>query len=401
MLERYYHHLFESDAAMINLHEELLPGTLQWHRSSVAMFRNGRLWPFETPIDLLRYGPLALWERVRLGLAVLQLQGRSDVGRMDRTRALDWLVRTSGPGSVEAVWEPLLLGKFGADAQDVPLAWLWSKLMLRRRLRGSRLRHERLGYPSGSFAAISHALAADIRRHGGRIELDREVASIHRRAGGGFVIDCTAPGAYRAAPLTTPVQAGRRVEADVIVLTVPTFVARRLTDWPTQVQEALDDWRYRTAVVLLLELSQPFTKTYWINVADPRVRALGIVEHTNLVPRHRYKASYVYVTNYVSAEDPLATMSTDELLATHVGGLRLISPSFTLDLVTRAWSFREPAAQPIPRTPNAPRMLPMEPAPGLFLANTTQIYPEDRGTNFSVILGTNVAAGVMAARRAD
>ena len=32
------------------------------------------------------------------------------------------------------------------------------------------------------------------------------------------------------------------------------------------------------------------------------------------------------------------------------------------------------------------------PIPGLYLANTTQIYPEDRGTNYSVRMGRQVAA---------
>ena len=36
------------------------------------------------------------------------------------------------------------------------------------------------------------------------------------------------------------------------------------------------------------------------------------------------------------------------------------------------------------------------PTPNLYLANTTQIYPEDRGTNYSVRLGRQVARMVMA-----
>ena len=36
------------------------------------------------------------------------------------------------------------------------------------------------------------------------------------------------------------------------------------------------------------------------------------------------------------------------------------------------------------------------PIPNLYLANTTQIYPEDRGTNYSVRLGTQVADLLMA-----
>ena len=35
------------------------------------------------------------------------------------------------------------------------------------------------------------------------------------------------------------------------------------------------------------------------------------------------------------------------------------------------------------------------PLDGLYLANTTQIYPEDRGTNYSVRMGVQVAQMVM------
>ena len=396
MLERYYHHLFESDTAMTALCEELVPGTLEWHRSSVAMFHGGRLSPFVTPLDLLRYGALPLPDRIRLGLAVLSLQRRTDLDRMDGIRALDWLERVSGRASVEAVWRPMLLGKFGEDAAGVPLGWLHSKLVLRRRLRGSGVGRERLGYPRGSFAAISRALAADITRRGGAVLLDREVHEV-RRTDGGFALECAPGGAYRSAPLASAADPARSLSADAVVVTVPTFIARRLTAWPRSVADALDEWRYRTAVVLLLELERPFTRTYWINVADPRVRALGIVEHTNLVPRERYGAAYLYVANYVAPDDPLAAMTTDELLAAHLPGLRLVSPGFDPRSISRTWSFREPAAQPIPRTPNRPRLLPFAAAPGLFLANTTQIHPEDRGTNFSVLLGRRVAEEVLAA----
>ena len=35
--------------------------------------------------------------------------------------------------------------------------------------------------------------------------------------------------------------------------------------------------------------------------------------------------------------------------------------------------------------------------PGLVLANTTQIYPEDRGTNYSVRLGGDAARALLGA----
>ena len=183
--------------------------------------------------------------------------------------------------------------------------------------------------------------------------------------------------------------------ADVVLLTTSTTIAARLVEWPSSFRERLASWRYRAAVVLLMELRRPFSQTYWVNVADMNAPFLGLVEHTNLVPAERYPARYLYVSNYVAPDDPLARMSTDELTRHYVSALRQMNPRFREGDVQRVWSFREDAAQPVPEIGNRHRLLPFEtPIPSVFLANTTQIYPEDRGTNYSVRLGREVATRI-------
>ncbi len=393
-VERYYHHLFQSDREMIALHDELLPGQLEWHRSTVGIWARGRVWPFVGPLDLLRYQPLAPVDRLRLGLAMLRLVRRDDWERMDDIAALDWLRAECGERAVASVWTPLLFGKFGRDAGSIPLAWLWSKLTLRRRkLAGSSATKELLGYPRGSFRAICVALADDLRRRGGTIHLDREVMRVDAY-GDAFALRCAGPGAYRASALP---DAARDGHADVVLFTTPTFVTRRLADWPPDFASRLDDWTYETAVVLLLELRRPFSDMYWTNVADTTVPFLGLVEHTNLVPAERYPARYLYVSNYVHPDDPFAAMDTDSLLRHYLAALEQMNPRFDERDVLRHWSFREEAAQPVPRVGNRHRILPFaSPRRGLYLANTTQIYPEDRGTNYSVRLGRDVAERIAA-----
>jgi protoporphyrinogen oxidase len=393
-VERYYHHLFQSDREMIALHDELLPGQLEWHRSTVGIWARGRVWPFVGPLDLLRYRPLAPVDRLRLGLAMLRLVRRDDWEHMDDIAALDWLRAECGERAVASVWTPLLFGKFGRDAGRVPLAWLWSKLTLRRRkLAGSSATKELLGYPRGSFRAICVALADDLRRRGGTIHLDREVMRVDAD-GDAFALRCAGPGAYRASALPDAARDGR---ADIVLFTTPMFVTRRLADWPPDYASRLDDWTYETAVVLLLELRKPFSDVYWTNVADTTVPFLGLVEHTNLVPAERYPARYLYVSNYVHPDDPLAAMDTDSLLRHYLAALKQMNLRFDERDVLRHWSFREEAAQPVPRVGNRHRILPFaSPRRGLYLANTTQIYPEDRGTNYSVRLGRDVAERIAA-----
>jgi protoporphyrinogen oxidase len=83
----------------------------------------------------------------------------------------------------------------------------------------------------------------------------------------------------------------------------------------------------------------------------------------------------------------MLALDIDELLDLYEPGLRKVNPDFSRDWIKERWLFREPAAQPIVTLGYRERMAPLTTGvPGLILANTTQIYPEDRGTNYSVRL---------------
>ena len=58
-LECFYHHVFPHEHHILGLIDELgLSGRLAWFQSSVGVLSEGRLWPFTSPVDLLRFGPL-------------------------------------------------------------------------------------------------------------------------------------------------------------------------------------------------------------------------------------------------------------------------------------------------------------------------------------------------------
>jgi len=150
---------------------------------------------------------------------------------------------------------------------------------------------------------------------------------------------------------------------------------------------------YGTAICLLLELDRGFGPFYWTNIADPGIPFIGLIEQGNLVGTERYGGRhFLYVANYVLAGDPLIDLDTDALLDAYEPSLRKVQPAFDRAWIRNAHVYREAAAQPIVTTGYATRIPDMQtPAKGLILANTTQIYPEDRGTNYSVRLGEEAA----------
>ena len=65
-LEMTYHHLFLTDTVILDLVRELgLSDKLMWCESSVGIYLGGRVHPFMSPLDLLRFKPCSLTGRLR------------------------------------------------------------------------------------------------------------------------------------------------------------------------------------------------------------------------------------------------------------------------------------------------------------------------------------------------
>ena len=141
-----------------------------------------------------------------------------------------------------------------------------------------------------------------------------------------------------------------------------------------------------------------FSPYYWTNVADRALPFVGLIEHTNFVAPARYGGRrFLYVANYLPHGHELLGLDAGALLDRYADGLRAVNPAFSPDWVRHAWRFAEPAAQPIVTVGYAARIPSLlTPAAGLALANTTQVYPEDRGTNYAVRLGAEAAAALTA-----
>jgi protoporphyrinogen oxidase len=392
-IERYYHHLFTSDRHIAKLYDELgMPDELEWRPSSVAFFADGRQWPFVTPRDLLRFGPLPPLDRVRMGVAVLALQR---LGRrpepFEQVTAREWITRYMGRRAWDTVWGPLLRGKFGARADDIAMVWLWSKFRLRREEPGE----ERLGYPRHSWERLLERLRDEIQARGGRVLIDRPAARLGV-TGDGFEVAGGAPDSFRRGHDPRRFEAREPERYDRVLATLPSDVFAQLAGGLADGMR-LDAIEYFAALCLVLELDRRFSPYYWTNVADRELPFVGLIEHTNFIEPERYGGRrFLYVANYLEHGHELLRLDPDEVLERYTPGLRKVNPLFDPALVKQRWLFQEPAAQPIVTAGYKHRIPPIRtPTPGLFLANTTQVYPEDRGTNYAVRLGEEAARETM------
>ena len=382
-IEYFYHHLFGSDSHILGLMDELGIGDqLRWIESKVGWFHDGRIYDLVTPFDLIRFKPVNLINRIRLGLMYLYLPRVDDWQRYENISARDWILRYLGQEIYDRFWGPLLRGKFGDMADQVSMTWLWGKIRVRGSSRQGATAKEMLAYPLGSFETITQALTSRLESGGADLRLNQEVI--------GLATDPDDP-----QQVTGVVTKKETIPFDVVIATVPGYNLLEIAPpaLAGDYAEQLRSVRYQAAVVLLLVSKQSLSRIYWMNIADRTMPYVGVIEHTNYVPPSEYQGRHlIYVSNYLERDDPRYNMRASELFDLYLPHLKRINPAFDANWIEKKIVLRAEAGQPV-ITCNYSQRIPdhRTPLQGLYLANTLQIYPEDRGTNYSVRLGRTIS----------
>lgn len=372
-LEKFYHHIFRSDTTIIRLINELgLGEKLLWPVPKNPTLYGGQLHRLDSPLTLLTFKPLRLDERIRMGAAIAWLRFLPPWGMEGKT-ATPWIRRWMGEGPYRVMWEPVLRSKFGALADQISLPWFWARI------------HDRsiaLGYLRGGFQQLYDRLAEEARTHGADLRFGTEVQGVEQRTGGGFRVAL----------------AGGAVEADRVISTLPPRLTVRLAPaLPASYRERHDWGQAYGAHCLILAVDRQVTDGYWININDPGYPFMVLVEHTNYMPPEDYGGRHLlYLGNYRPMDDRLMSMSKEDVLAEFLPAIARINPDFRPEWVTESWMFRAPYAQPIVTTEFKAHRPPFRtPIPGLYQASMFQIYPHDRGQNYSIDLGERIARLVL------
>ncbi len=375
-LERFYHHWFASDHDVIRLIGELgARDRLFFPRPTTSIYHRGRIYPFDSPLRVLRFTPIPLTDRLRVGLVTLYLRLLRDWRPLEKVSAEEWTRRAVGARAYEVLWRPLLVSKFGEENyRDVNMAWFWARL---------HKRTPRLGYFVGGFQGFVDLLVERVEAQGGRVRLGVQVHGVYR-----------AEGRIRLETSAGPVE-----HQQVIATCSPQTVRACTPELPADYAARLDALRSMGAVVLVLALSHRLTNGhYWINIpAGEGLPFMGLVEHTNYIgPEHYGGDHLVYCGDYLPPDHPYFGYSKEQLLEAYLPGLTRINPDFRPDWIRASWMFAEPYAQPVPTLNHSQNIPPLQtPLPGLWMASMSQVYPWDRGTNYAVELGRRVARRVM------
>lgn len=377
-LEKFYHHLFTSDTSIIGLVEELGIGDrLFFPRPITSVIYKGEIVPFDSPLAWIHFPGFNLLDVARFGLVSASLRFSNPWRSLEKYTADEWLRRWYGDKIYEMTWRPLLIGKFGPYYKQANMAWMWARL---------KVRSPRLGYFRGGFQMFIDTLTGAVSRKGAQIRLSTPVNAIAPAANGQLTLN-----------------AGEdNVQYDrILVTTSPGLLRRMAPDLPPNYLGQLEQLKSMGAVVLTLALRQQLLpETYWLNIpanspdkSQNQFPFLALVEHTNYIDRAHYGGdAIVYCGDYVVPDHDYFSVSKDELERLFVSRLDHINSRFRPDWVRKSWLFRARYAQPVPEVNHSQNVPDLRtPLDNLYFASMSQVYPWDRGTNFAVKIGREVA----------
>src|SRR5262249_31898975 len=113
-VEHFYHFICPGGDAPGGLVKGLGIGApLPWRPTRTSFFHEGRLYGFGSPMDLLRFRPLPVVQRLRFGWHVTRSSVRSNWRWLDELPARAWLIENIGEEAYNVIWHPLLRIKFG------------------------------------------------------------------------------------------------------------------------------------------------------------------------------------------------------------------------------------------------------------------------------------------------
>jgi protoporphyrinogen oxidase len=373
-IERYYHFHCISDCAFLKVLDELgLANKMHWVPTKMGYWYLNELQDWGNPIALLKFRGLGFMAKFRYGLHAFLSTKRNDWKPLDKVDAVRWIQRWVGPEAYEVLWRRLFDYKFYEYANNLSAAWIWSRI---RRIGRSRysLFKEKLGYLEGGSETLLRGMHADIKKHGGEVRLRTPITKV--------IIEND---------VVKGVETLNGFESfDTVISTIPLpYVPKVIPDLPESVLSQFSAVKNIAVVCVIAKLRKPLTENFWLNTNDPDMDIPGIVEYSNLRPLEH---SIVYVPFYMPSEHPKFAEPDEAFLEKVRKYFKKINPSLTdedfLDIRASRYRFAQPIGIPgyLETIPNA--KLPID---GLWVADTSYYYPEDRGISESIDFGRKMA----------
>lgn len=372
-LEQFYHHMFPTYHDFWEIAPEIGVGEMfYFKKAKTANYYAGKLYPFSSGLDLLRFSPISFISRIRTAFITLFLKYKRNWKALEKYTAYTWFKKYFGNQVFLVLWKPLLDSKFGKKASTVGAVWLWSRMYERP---------SEFGYMKGGFKTFVLALEEYLKKREVRIFTKTLVLGIKKEALG----------------FSIQTENDNEQYDDVIIAAPPVpFLSMAKEMLPESYKDKISKLSYQGTICALLILKKHISPYYWTNIIDKRFPFTALVEQTHFVPEDTYGGLHpVYLAEYLSPEDDLYKKSEEDIWKLFLPALSLINPDFKEEWIVEKHLFKAPFTQPvIPANYQLPSV--KTPIPGLWWVSMSHIYPWDRGTDHALHVGRELGRTLVA-----
>lgn len=373
-IERYYHFVCAPDYTLFDMLKELdIYDKLKWTDTKMGFFYEGTLYKWGNPFYVLGFPKADFISKMRYGLHLFLSSKRKNWQDLDNVQAVDWIRNFVGNKAYNIFWKPLFDLKFYENTSNISAAWIWTRL---KRVAESRksLFQERMGYIEGGSETLLNELLVRIQQMGGHCYLKQSVdqVTVSNNKVTGVKID------------------GKEIQYDHVISTVPLpFVPDLIPDFSVETKEKIQSIDNIGVVCVILKLKQALTENFWMNINDSRMEIPGMIEYSNL---NLLDEKILYVPFYLHKDHPKYQQSNATFLEKVIQYARMVNPNFSEDWILASTVSRYQYAQPVCPPGFLEKLPPMKTEiEGLYMADTSYYYPEDRSISESMRIGIELS----------
>lgn len=381
--DRHYHVTLMSDFRLRSLLEQLgLADSVNWVETKTGFYTEGRLFSMSNSIEFLRFPPLRLIDKLRLGGTIFYASKLKNWQKLETIPVLDWLRGMSGQRTTEKIWLPLLRAKLGENYKLASAAFIWAIIARMYAARKSGLKKEMFGYVRGGYAKIHERFVQCLHDSGVVLRPETAVLSVEPQAG-----------------VLRVRSSENSWDFDSVIVTAASPIAARLCRSLNQSEEAcLKAIRYQGIVCVSLVLKKPLAQYYVTNITETWVPFTAVIEMTALVDRTEFGGKHlVYLPKYVDPTDPLFETSDEDIRESFTAALETMYPRFNRVDIEAFRVSRVRYVLAIPTLDYSRNMPPMVTSErGLFIVNSSQIAQGTLNVNETLLLadrGTKAVLG--------
>lgn len=381
--DKHYHVTLLSDSYTRGIVTEIgLGDEFDWVETRTGFYTGSKLYSMSNTVEFLKFPPLGLVGKLRLGGTIFYASRVKDWQRLERISVESWLTKLSGKATFEKIWKPLLNAKLGQAYTETSAAFIWATIQRLYAARNSGMKKEMFGYVRGGYSRVLSRFEEVLRDLKVDIRLNARISTVKRAADGSLSV---------SADESLSGDSALSERYDKVVLTCTPGVAANLVGQLTDAERAnLGAVKYQGIVCASVLLKRSLSPYYVTNIID-KTPFTGIIEMSAMVNKDQLCGkALIYLPKYADAEDEIFGFSDDEIKELYLSELERMYPDFSRDDVLAFKISRVKQVFPVPVLNYSKSVPPkVTSVDNVFVVNSAHILNGTLNVNETVQLAEN------------